>query len=539
MRRLLLSLALLVAVSANAQEDDWQRGYEQYKKQAMQEYEDYRKQCLAEYIDYVRQAWKEYGVKAPVEPPKENRVIMPVLGADSDAETASWFGDLVKGIAQKVGQPLRRLGEKKRRNKSEPLPVKEVVEIPHEPQPQPVSEVVERQEEPNDYDVFTVYGTTFRVRFGDNCRFRLNSVSEDDVADAMRLFLKPQFDNMLYDCLQERQRHGLSDWAYYQMLKVFTDRVYGAKSNEATLVLSYLFSGSGYKVRMARDDDQKLYMMVSSQYSIYRKYAAYLDGADFYFLDDDAGSKSVVLICEAKFPKEGSLSLQIPAVQQLSVQYSDERTITSWAKNEDFSFTVRSNKNYLSFIDTYPDGQFSGKPMTRWAIRANTPMEKSVADQLYPQIREKLKGLSRPEAVNQLLWWIQWGLKYEYDEKLWGRDRVFFAEESLFYPYCDCEDRAILLSRLVRDLLGLDVLLLYYENGILPDGSPAGGHMASAVCFPDEDGVEGDFIPHVGKKFYVCDPTIINGEGNIGVTMSYYAHERPTVVLLERTFLKP
>lgn len=56
-----------------------------------------------------------------------------------------------------------------------------------------------------------------------------------------------------------------------------------------------------------------------------------------------------------------------------------------------------------------------------------------------------------------ILNWVQTGSEYEYDDKVWRHDRAFFAEETLYYPYCDCEDRSILFSRFVRDLLGLDV----------------------------------------------------------------------------------
>ena len=86
---------------------------------------------------------------------------------------------------------------------------------------------------------------------------------------------------------------------------------------------------------------------------------------------------------------------------------------------------------------------------------ANTPVEAEVKAQLYPQLEAQLKGLSQKEAVERILNWVQTGFEYEYDNKVWGHDRAFFAEETLFYPYCDCEDRSILLTRLVRDLLHL------------------------------------------------------------------------------------
>lgn len=106
---------------------------------------------------------------------------------------------------------------------------------------------------------------------------------------------------------------------------------------------------------------------------------------------------------------------------------------------------------------------------------------------------------------------------YEYDDKVWGHDRAFFAEESLYYPYCDCEDRSILYSRLVRDLLGLDVILVFYP-----------GHLATAVAFNNP--IEGDYIDIHGRKFTICDPTYIGAP--IGTTMPDMDNSTAKIILL-------
>ena len=83
-------------------------------------------------------------------------------------------------------------------------------------------------------------------------------------------------------------------------------------------------------------------------------------------------------------------------------------------------------------------------------------------------------------------------------------DRTFFADESMYYPYCDCEDRSVLFSRLVRDLMNLDVVLIYYP-----------GHLATAVKFSQP--VNGDYITYDGDRYTICDPTYINAP--VGMTM--------------------
>ena len=122
-------------------------------------------------------------------------------------------------------------------------------------------------------------------------------------------------------------------------------------------------------------------------------------------------------------------------------------------------------------------------------------------------------------AVNKILNYVQTGFTYEYDDKVWGHDRAFFAEESLYYPYCDCEDRSILFTRLVRDLLGLKCILIYYP-----------GHLASAVEFT-KDNVVGDYISLNNRKFIIADPTYIGAP--VGETMPKMDNKTAKVILLE------
>ena len=179
---------------------------------------------------------------------------------------------------------------------------------------------------------------------------------------------------------------------------------------------------------------------------------------------------------------------------------------------------VSVNKNLIDFYETYPTSSLGENFMTRWSMYANTPLDASLKEQLYPVLREELKGYSELEAVERLLNWVQTGFVYEYDEQVWGHDRAFFAEETLYYPSCDCEDRSILLSRLVRDLLGLKTVLVYYP-----------GHLALAVRFNED--VKGDFLTLNGNRFVVCDPTYINAR--VGRTMPGLDNSEATVIMLE------
>ena len=508
-------LALLGGTSVYAQDDeDPRKAFEKARAEMHKDYEDFRKQALAEYSEFVRQAWKSFNAEAAVPAPKEEE-ILPQLAPGADQETASWFskqmsklGSLFKKKGRKVPeqlQPEPAPQPQKKTPKDQPaakkpveMAVKEVIK-PEPPvkQPEPLAEVKEETFHANYYMKFMVFGTECKVRIGDNCRFQLKDVSSDAVADVIRdVFPKPQFDNMLYDCLQERKRHGFSDWAYYQMLLVLTRQFYGEGTNEAVLTQAFLYSQSGYKMRLAHDDSH-LYMLAATRHFIYNKLFYSMDG-DWYFMLDGKQSEQL-RICQASFPKESSLSLQIST---------------------------------FDFLGTYPSSTVNNNFMTRWAMYANTPLDEDIRNQLYPQMKVKLAGKTELQAVQELLWWMHGSVDlegvmqspscflYRYDEDVWGTDRAFFGEETLFYPYCDCEDRSILLSHFVRDVVGLDVVLVYYP-----------GHLAMAVHFNEP--VEGDYVMCEGRKFIVCDPTYIGSR--VGETMPSVQNEPTTVILLQRS----
>lgn len=143
-------------------------------------------------------------------------------------------------------------------------------------------------------------------------------------------------------------------------------------------------------------------------------------------------------------------------------------------------------------------------------------MFKALADNLKEQGIEKDHIVS--SFVDILCHWDQTGLVYEYDDKVWGHDRAFFADETLFYPYCDCEDRSIMLTRIVRDLLGLKCALVYYP-----------GHLATAIALGEN--IKGDYIRIEGIKYIVYDPTYIGAP--IGMTMPDMDNKSAKVIVLK------
>ena len=93
-----------------------------------------------------------------------------------------------------------------------------------------------------------------------------------------------------------------------------------------------------------------------------------------------------------------------------------------------------------------------------------------------------------------------------------------FPEETINYPYSDCEDRSILFSYLVKNLLHLDIVGVKYNN-----------HLATAVNFSSQ--VSGDKFTYKERSYTIADPTYINA--NAGMVMPQYKNSKFQIVSLK------
>ncbi len=492
MRRIICILCMACSFAlVHAQDNkpnDHRKIFDEFRKSIRKDFDSFREQCMKEYIDFVKEAWDKYNSNEPITKPEE-KPVPPVVVPEEE-----------------IDKPIE----------DKPIVIEEVIEpiIEIEPQPEPVEPIKEIPViKPKTVD-FIFYGSKGTVRFDTAKRPILTAVNENSVANTLASMNAADYDNMLYDCLKIREDRQLCDWAYMQMLVQLSQTICGTDINSSRLLFAYLFLNSGYKVRFATEGN-KLYVLYASKSYIYDQRYFTIDGQQYYCIDE---MPSQLYICRASFPREKSASMTINSQQHFDFNGNDARRIAS-ERYPEVNATISVNKNLIDFYDKFPTSMLDGNMMTRWAIYANTPIDKNIKDELYPQLRQAISGLSKAEAAQRLLNFVQTGFPYGYDSEIWGGDRAFFAEESLYYPFSDCEDHSILLTRLVRDLLGLKCILIYYP-----------GHLASAIEIPGDE-VTGDYIMLNGHKYIVADGTYIGAP--LGMTMPGMDNSSAKVILLE------
>ena len=449
--------------------------FSSYKSDAQRRFSEYRAKANAEYVEFIRQAWERYeserAVLKPEAEPYVPPVVLPQLEDDIDIPD------------EEIDVPEIDFGNLDDRSRLPVLPI-----------PAPT-------QTPNRASVcFVFYGTDCSVGFDVKDKVFLNGSDEDAVADMWEALSSLSYDNVLSDCIAIRDRLELCDWGYYMLVRKLSEEIYG-KRDEAAVLTAYVMSNSGYRLKLARLNSGSICLLVSTVDGIYNYPRVKVNGEYFYILDS-ADCKSL-RVMKNDFPNTTALNLSICRQQNFKYSPSQERTLKSRAYSN-VRVTVKINRNLMNFYDNYPCPYRKDEPGTSWVYYANAPLDPSVTAVLYPLLRASVSGKSQKDAANILINFVQTAFEYKTDGDYWGYERPLFPEETLFYPYSDCEDRAILFSRLVRDIMGLEVVFLSYE-----------GHLATAVAF-DED-ISGDHIKVRGRKYLVCDPTYINAP--IGMAM--------------------
>lgn len=484
---LLLSLLFVLPLPAQSRREALLE-YQARRRQAYTEFRDnYRKACA----DFMRKRWEAFRAEAPVAVPLRREPDRPVTKRP-DAPSVPTQDRIPYDKVIDLPEPAPMVSDMPEAAETPSMPEKPVAgtgntgngsSVGSGRTPGTGTDAATPSVDTSRPCRFMFYGTDCSVSLAAKQRFTLASVQEGSVANAWERVAGGSYDVVAAECQTLKKALGLNDWGYYDLVRTLCDAFCGRKSNESALLQSFLMAEAGYKVRLARGDG-RLFLLLAPDGQVYARPYFNIDGQVFYILDDVPRAASYN-ICNFTIPGERPLSLAMPAPPILA-----QKSAAPAVRNFDnvVSTTVTVNRNLMDFYTNYPP--------CYWSVYAATGLAPSTRGQLYPVLRGALSGKGEREAAELLLHYLHKAFPYKTDQAQFGVERTFFAEEMYYYPYSDCEDRSILYARLVKDLLGLDVVLLYY---------PA--HIATAVCFAGD--VKGDYMQLGNKRYVICDPTYI------------------------------
>ena len=464
---------------------DYDKELNEFRNEQQRKFKEFRNQRNAEFAEFLKKPWEQADGNEPLkEAPKMPDipiVELPIINVEVPKENR---------INVNIEKPKIEKVEK----------------------PEPIAPVVYTPKPKEKTLLFVFYGTEGTVRFDMNGKATLKGSAEKDVSAFWSELSKDNYDNLLADCLNLKEELDLCDWAYFKMTEKVSETIYG-KSNEMVVFHTWLLTQSGFRVRLGRDNG-RLHLLLNTNFKLVDTPYWTLDDGNYFLLD---GSKiDKMNIVRNSFSGTKALRLAFDSRNMFTPKETTTRDLQS-KRYPDLQAQVACNKNLLDFMADYPATLEETYELTDWAKYAYTPLSESARNRLYPALMSQIQGKSEADAANIILNFVQTAFEYKTDPEVWGKERAFFPEETLFYPYCDCEDRAILFCRLVTDLMGLNTALVYYP-----------GHLATAVQFNTD--IPGDYFIIDGKRFLICDPTYINA--GIGMTMPRHDNSTAKVLLL-------
>ncbi|HBZ24999.1 MAG TPA: hypothetical protein DEO54_02000 [Rikenellaceae bacterium] len=298
---------------------------------------------------------------------------------------------------------------------------------------------------------------------------------------------------------------NLNDYCYYLLVNKVAQNLYPGNREGEILSTWFMMVRSGYGVRIGFESNGNLLLLMPSYNSVYGM--KFLKEGDKYLYIVTNTTGSSIRTYDRDFLTAGKvIDFNIYSPMNLGGKLSSKNLDFTY-KDTKYSILVNYDQGLVDLYKDYPQLEMPVYFNAAVSVQA----KESIAASLKPIIAE----MNEQQAVEFLLSFTQNSFKYKTDLEQFGYEKFFFAEELLFYPYSDCEDRSVLFSYLVRDLVGLDMVGVEF-----PD------HMATAVRFSSL--VEGDHINLNKTRYVIADPTYFGAP--VGSAMPQYRESSPIVI---------
>lgn len=351
------------------------------------------------------------------------------------------------------------------------------------------------------------YSHKISVSYNPHIAFLLTSISKEGIANFWERFSKVDHQYLITQIQFIVEQYGLNDWATYLLVHKLGMHIYDLE-NMANLFTWYVLTQMNYDVKIGYTS-QNIYLLAHMQHKLFQ--VAFLNhkGTQYYLLHPTGSIRThqPIYTYNAHHPKaQKKLSFEFKTPLLLNTHYAHKALHFKY-NNEVYTIESQYSTDLVEFYKTFPQSDYP--------IYFNTNNSSFLHQSLLLSLKPFIQNKTELEAVNILLRFVQTAFTYQTDKEQFNYEKVFFPEETLFYPYSDCEDRTILFAFLVKHLLHLDVIALRYQD-----------HMSAAVEFSTQPQLDG--VIHNNRYYIFADPTYVNA--NIGVQMPQYQHKNYEII---------
>lgn len=471
---LVLVLPFTMAAQGKKAGSNWER-FNEKRKEKWEHYENSRTTFYKRYSEILKAKWIHYNSQIEHREFFDTSRFQPMAVPD-----LSRFSRQLQAKLEKPARPLVKPLAKPNDAADTNIPTN------------PVKITDNTDVEPEiKFDTVNVYGIEISMPVFLRPDISLKDISDDKLNQSWLDLCMSFSDEFIGKVSSVKREYNLSDWLFLRFVNDYGALQYGQHTSEATLLTYGLMLSCGYDVCLAKTKD-RLCLLTAVNGSVFDHSVFRVDNTKYVMFFDEEDENGMYL-CRGRNKDSKALDLRENNVG-FPCTPAEKRHIEAEGK-PDPAYDLYPNANLIAYLRDLPDF-YVDDPVSSFYYHAINKLSPEVSDSFYSSIKSAIDGMDEVQSINYILHLLQTGLEYRTDNEVWGRERYFYPEETIYYPYCDCEDRAILFSRIVRDILHKKVCLVLMPN-----------HLSAAVKL-DTD-IDGDFIMVEKEKYHICDPTYI------------------------------
>lgn len=339
----------------------------------------------------------------------------------------------------------------------------------------------------------TFFGTTMAFDLDPRLVPELASpMGQEAIASFWAALSQEDWSGFLSQAEGQRERTGLGDWGHYLLLDRVAVSLCGGDPHRRVLVVWFLLNKAGYDARVGYSGD-RVHLLLRTSSELFQVPYLELGGQTFYVVSAAPGGAAL----ERLFTYDGTYP---GADRPLDLHFRSSPRLGSGRVERELVFQFGGREHRIPVAVSRPAVEyFAAHPQTAYDVYFAAGPSPMAEQALLRGLRPLVAKMTEREAVALLLRFVQTAFEYKTDTEQFAAEKPLFVEETLFYPYSDCEDRSVLFAYLVRRLLGLPVVGLHYP-----------GHVATAVRLTDD--VAGETVAVGQDRYLICDPTYINAD---------------------------
>lgn len=457
--------------------------YEKWQREELNSFSEFRDKRDKDFTSYLKKQWSEFKLfKGDKLYDKPKPVSLPVAKKKSPKKAVPLKGEVIKKVS--LPPPPKKIKRKKE------LPAMAIV----------------KKGKTLKLDF---YGSSLSFSYDPKIKTSMGGeIDKNSISSFWEVLSKSEYESLVKQVQHYKKALKLNDWGYHRLTYNIGKQIYTKSQNGATMFTWFFLTKSGYEAKIGYNNNSVHLLMPSKQALFSVPYLTFKE-KKFYAVSFDGKRKKLgsLYTYKGNYPDARKLmNYEIKSVPQI-IKIVKNRNLKFNYRGKDYNIPVEYDKSVVEYFKYYPQ--------TDIEVYFEASISKEANRSLIKGLKPLVEGKTEGEAVNIILRLVQTSFQYKTDDNQFGREKYMLPEETLFYPFSDCEDRSILFAYLVKKLVGLEVVGLHYPN-----------HIATAVKFSSE--IKGESITYNGKKYIISDPTYINAD--IGTSMPQFKKIKPKVI---------